>query len=58
MAFLDIQLGAPLERTANLFPRQPTEHFCWDVLGPLHTSATATGYLPVFYNYAKALLSW
>jgi hypothetical protein len=57
MAFIDIQLGIPLERTANLFPRQPTEHFRRDVLGPLHTSATSTGYLPVFYNYAEALLS-
>jgi hypothetical protein len=42
---------------ANLFPRQPTEHFRRDVLGPLHLSAAGPGYLPVFYNYVEALLS-
>jgi hypothetical protein len=57
MSFLDTQLGVPLDRMANLFPRQPTKHFHHDVLGPLHLSATATGYLPVFYNYVEALLS-
>jgi hypothetical protein len=35
---------------------QPTEHFRCDMLGPLHASATLTGYVPAFYNYAEALL--
>jgi hypothetical protein len=57
IALTDNQNGVTLSPHANLFPRQPTEHFRRDVLGPLHTSASATGYVPAFYNYAEALLS-
>jgi hypothetical protein len=57
IALMDNQLGTMLAPQSNLFPRQPTEHFRRDVLGPLHASAGATGYTPVFYNYVEALLS-
>jgi hypothetical protein len=57
MALMVNQLGTMLASQSNLFPRQPTEHFLHNVLGPLHASAAATGYTPVFYNYVEALLS-
>jgi hypothetical protein len=57
LALTNSQLGCMLPPQANLFPRQPTEHFRRDVLGPLHLSAAGPGYLPVFYNYVEALLS-
>jgi hypothetical protein len=53
----DTNTGQPLASYANLFPRQPTEHFRRDVFGPLSTGSTANGYLPGFFNYAEALLN-
>jgi hypothetical protein len=51
----DTQHRHPLPAKANIFPREPTAHFCCDVLRPL--AATQTGYIPNFYNYVEALLS-
>lgn len=57
LALTNNQLGVTLPASANLFPRQPTEHFRRDVLGPIHSSSGIGGYQPVFYNYVEALLS-
>jgi hypothetical protein len=51
----DTQQGHPLSTKANIFPGEPTAHFCRDVLGSL--SAGQTGYIPNFYNCVEALLS-
>jgi hypothetical protein len=55
LALVDSQTGIPLPPKANLFPREPTQHFSRDVLGPL--SASQTGYIPNSFNYVKALTS-
>jgi hypothetical protein len=52
----DTQQGQPLSTKANIFPHEPTAHFCRNMLGPL--SAGQTGYIPNFYNYVEALMSW
>jgi hypothetical protein len=57
LVLIDTNMGQPLASYANLFPRQPTEHFRRDVLGPLSTGSAAPGYLPGFFNYAEALLN-
>jgi hypothetical protein len=57
MTLTDTQIGKNLPSQANLFPRQPTEHFRRNLLGPLHASAAGTGNVPVFYIYVEALLS-
>jgi hypothetical protein len=50
----DNETGQILAPHANLFPRQPTDYFRRDVLGPLHSHQK--GYQPSVYNYAEALL--
>ena len=57
LALTDNQRGITLFPHANLFPRQPTEHFRRDILGPLHASSTSSSYIPVFYHYMEALLA-
>jgi hypothetical protein len=57
LVLTDTHTGVPLPSYANLFPRQPTEHFRRDVLGPLSTSLSSQGYLPGFFNYVEALLN-
>jgi hypothetical protein len=53
----DPNTGHPLALHSSIFPRQPTEHFRRDVLGPLFTASSLQGYMASFYNYVEALLS-
>jgi hypothetical protein len=55
MVLVGTKVGQPLATPANVFPRQPSQHFLHDVLGSLTLSPT--GYIPSFYNYVDALLS-
>jgi hypothetical protein len=57
MVLTDSRTGQPLPEHAAIFPRQPTEHFRRDVLGPLFTAPSSQHYLASFYNYVEALLS-
>jgi hypothetical protein len=46
IALTDTNTGQPLASSVNLLPRQPSEGFRHDVLGPLSTGSVAQGYLP------------
>ena len=50
----DNTTGQILASHANIFPRQPTDYFRRDVLGPLHSNQK--GYQPSMYNYAETVL--
>jgi hypothetical protein len=57
VVLMDPNTGHPLASQSSVFPRQPTEHFRCDVLGPLFTTLSLRGYMASFYNYVEALLS-
>jgi hypothetical protein len=55
LALIDSPTGTPMTPKATMLPREPTQHFCRDVLGPLSTSQM--GYIPNVFNYVEALMS-